>query len=370
MKRITVSLLIALVFLANPSVFAESPKSQQTQEEQLLMQINNYRTSKNLKPLVMEATLKGLAYKHSNDMALRDKLSHDSSDETTFEQRMEKSGLKYTVAVENIAMSNSKDFITKTFELWKSSPGHNSNMLGKGITHAGIGFAKSTSGAWYATFDAADVRVEQLKVTKRESVKLELCPEERKTLLFTYKFTGTSKAIVKIDVFYKEKIQPWLSVSPQSITLNPGASKSFVVVIITPFAVGKFTAIIRLQYGNNIEERPYEVICKPVALKMACQPTSGNIKMSVGSKFSFFAIFTNTSKCPTTPRVSASASISGISFSFMPLKLNVFPNSKGSIKIEMVLKSNLIKTTPIIITLTVMHPGGKLLQKITIFPKK
>ncbi len=370
MKKTAIALIIAATLLASQIVFAGPSKTQPTPAERLLVQINNYRTSKNLKPLAMESTLKGLAEKHSADMASRDKMSHESKDGTTFEQRMKKTDLNYTVAIENVAMNNAEDFVTKTFQLWKASPGHNANMLGKGITHAGVGFAKSKSGAWYATFDAADVRTLQLKITKRETVKQELCPEERKTLLFTYKFPGTARSTVKVSILYKEKIQPWMTVTPQSATLDPGAPQTFVVVIIAPFAVGKFTATIRLQYGNNVEERPYEVTCKPVTMKMACQPTSGTIGMAAGSKFSFTATLTNISSCPTTPRLSASASIMGVSFSFTPTKPNVFPNSKSTVKIEMTFKSSLTKTTPIIITLTALHPGGKLVQKITVAPKK
>lgn len=111
-------------------------------EDALLHTINLYRVDKGLSPLSSDATLYALAKSHSRYMTQKNVLSHDH-----FQARFNQ--CRRSHCVENTGWN----FATPEAQMaaWKSSVGHNANLLSTKIINAGI--AKVGS---FVTFFACD----------------------------------------------------------------------------------------------------------------------------------------------------------------------------------------------------------------------
>ena len=113
----------------------------------VLKQTNQFRKSEDLPALVMKQQLNAIAQQHSEDMASgRVAFGHDG-----FSGRQKKAGedIQGMLAfAENVAygVNTAEEVVT----LWKNSPGHRRNMLGK-YKYTGIGVAKSSDGQIYYT---------------------------------------------------------------------------------------------------------------------------------------------------------------------------------------------------------------------------
>ncbi len=90
-------------------------------------QINAYRASKGLKPLVLDAKLNVAAKVQARDIAKRNKLDHTGSDGSTPWQRIVRAGYHPQMVAENIA-AGQKDF-AEVLNDWEHSPAHNRNLL-------------------------------------------------------------------------------------------------------------------------------------------------------------------------------------------------------------------------------------------------
>jgi uncharacterized protein YkwD len=137
--------------------------SPDAQECAFLTIINDYRAQNGKAPLTLLRTLGAAAKHHSVDMATRNYFSHTAPPttaggaSTTFDQNITDHGYNWpTIPAgvgENIAAGNST--AQGTFEQWRTSPGHNDNMLGVRSDFKAIGigrayYATSTYG-WYWT---------------------------------------------------------------------------------------------------------------------------------------------------------------------------------------------------------------------------
>lgn len=111
-------------------------------EDALLHAINLYRVDKGLSPLSPDTTLYTLAKSHSRYMIQKNVLSHDH-----FQERFNQ--CRRSHCVENTGWN----FTTPEAQMvaWKSSAGHNANLLSTKIKNAGI--AKVGS---FVTFFACD----------------------------------------------------------------------------------------------------------------------------------------------------------------------------------------------------------------------
>lgn len=89
--------------------------------------INQYRRSKGLKPLKLNAQLSDAAKGHSRDLAKWDRISHYGSDGSNPWDRVKRSGYQAKVAAENVG-TGQIDF-AEVLRGWKDSPGHNKNLL-------------------------------------------------------------------------------------------------------------------------------------------------------------------------------------------------------------------------------------------------
>jgi uncharacterized protein YkwD len=129
----------------------------EAQEAEFLRLINEYRGSKGLSPLVATKLLDQVAYDHSLDMATHAYFDHnDLAGKSPFD-RMRAAGYQGGWMAENIAAGN--DSAAATFEQWKTSPGHDANMLGTHYKAIGIGRAHADGSpyGWYWTTDFGDV---------------------------------------------------------------------------------------------------------------------------------------------------------------------------------------------------------------------
>jgi uncharacterized protein YkwD len=110
-------------------------------EDELLVLINTYRSSRNLKVLISFPQYNDLAHEHSLTMQEQDHMSHDG-----FEERFRRAS-DASSCVENVGWNHETP--RSLFDGWRKSPGHNRNLLERKISRAGI----SKSGA-YVTFFA------------------------------------------------------------------------------------------------------------------------------------------------------------------------------------------------------------------------
>lgn len=121
----TFAAVLLLIALAAPALAAGF-------EDQLLEQINGYRSSKGLKPLVMKPELVKLAQSHSRSMQRANKLNHDG-----FKARFNAARKTGAMGcVENVGWNYPT--ASSQLEGWQNSPGHDSNMLDAQINAAGI----------------------------------------------------------------------------------------------------------------------------------------------------------------------------------------------------------------------------------------
>jgi uncharacterized protein YkwD len=123
------------------------------EEQAFLKKINEYRASNGLQPLQASVALTKAADYHSVDMATKNYFSHTSQDGTSFADRIKRYYNYNTYYAENIAAGN--DTALATFEQWRTSPGHNTNMLSANYKVIGIARAYSATSTyrWYWTTD-------------------------------------------------------------------------------------------------------------------------------------------------------------------------------------------------------------------------
>ncbi|GGF87360.1 hypothetical protein GCM10007301_54020 [Azorhizobium oxalatiphilum] len=99
---------------------------------------SDYRITKGLNPVTLDPALSRVAQDQADAMARADTLSHEVGGRT-FVQRMNASGYKPKVAVENVGAGYHT--LAEAFSGWRDSPPHNKNMLTTGVTRMGIATA-------------------------------------------------------------------------------------------------------------------------------------------------------------------------------------------------------------------------------------
>lgn len=120
-----------------------------TQENQVLTLVNKLRQSRGLQALKLNTTLRYVARLKSQDMAARHYFSHTSPTYGSPFTMMQRYGLRFSAAGENIAMGQRT--AQEVMNDWMNSPGHRANILSAAYTQIGVGCAKSSSGVLYWT---------------------------------------------------------------------------------------------------------------------------------------------------------------------------------------------------------------------------
>lgn len=105
-------------------------------ESEMLKMVNKERESRGLKALISDKSLQDLARDYSNDMFRRGYFSHNNPDGLTPFDRMEKAGIGFTNAGENLALAPSVDL---SMQGLMNSPGHKANILSSSYNKVGIG---------------------------------------------------------------------------------------------------------------------------------------------------------------------------------------------------------------------------------------
>ncbi|MFD2802751.1 CAP domain-containing protein [Prauserella oleivorans] len=109
--------------------------------------MNRERASAGCAPVRVDSNLTSAAQAHSDDMATHNRLSHESSDGTSFDERVESYGYP-DPAAENVAMGlSSADAVLQN---WMTSETHRDNILDCDVTAIGVGV---NSDGWYWTLD-------------------------------------------------------------------------------------------------------------------------------------------------------------------------------------------------------------------------
>jgi uncharacterized protein YkwD len=107
-------------------------------EAQLFAMLNEARQEHHLAPLVMNASLRGVARSHSHDMAVQGYIGHGSALGQSFIVRLSKVVPAGTFVGENIGAATTVEQIHGAF---MHSRGHLENILGPAFSRVGIGVA-------------------------------------------------------------------------------------------------------------------------------------------------------------------------------------------------------------------------------------
>jgi len=105
-------------------------------EQEMFKLVNTERIRNGLHPLSFDTQLSEVARAHSKDMFVRGYFSHFTPDGLSPFDRMEKAGITYDHAGENLALAPSTDLAMQGL---MNSPGHRANILSPDFGKIGIG---------------------------------------------------------------------------------------------------------------------------------------------------------------------------------------------------------------------------------------
>jgi Cysteine-rich secretory protein family len=122
-------------------------------------EISGYRKSYGLSAVTVDPKLTELARQQANAMAERGSLDHNVY--ASFRSRM--ASLDAASAAENIALGT-MSFGEETLALWKSSSGHNANLLKRNVTRIGLASASRHGSTYWALILAGPPEPKQKNV--------------------------------------------------------------------------------------------------------------------------------------------------------------------------------------------------------------
>jgi uncharacterized YkwD family protein len=118
-------------------------------EQQVINLVNRERSSRGLGLLTYDSQLGYVARLKSQDMVNNNYFSHTSPTYGSPFQMMERFGLRFSAAGENIAYGQRT--AEEVMTAWMNSAGHRANILSSTYTHIGVGVAKASNGTLYWT---------------------------------------------------------------------------------------------------------------------------------------------------------------------------------------------------------------------------
>jgi uncharacterized protein YkwD len=119
------------------------------EERAFVTLINNHRAGRGLAALTLQNQLGTAAELHSQDQAANGYLDHTGSDGSSPGDRLRRAGYSASTWGENVYSGRAT--ADAAFAAWRSSSGHNENMLGSNFTQLGVGRAQGSVGTWYWT---------------------------------------------------------------------------------------------------------------------------------------------------------------------------------------------------------------------------
>ena len=156
---VTVALLLSLMISGcmgglTPLPPSAQPVSSTTQEiRDLVRLVNAHREKAGCNELVWMDPIAAVAQKHSDDMVARGYFSHVSLEGTTPFQRLERAGLRFIRAAENIAAG--QQTAEQVMTSWLNSPGHRRNIEDCAMREHGIGLSRGSKVLPYGTITNA-----------------------------------------------------------------------------------------------------------------------------------------------------------------------------------------------------------------------
>lgn len=105
-------------------------------EQEMLQMVNKERISRGIAPLTMDQNLQTLAQSYAREMLAQGYFSHYTPDGKSPFDRMNKAGIQYTYAGENLAFSANVELAMQGL---MNSPGHRANILNVHYKKVGIG---------------------------------------------------------------------------------------------------------------------------------------------------------------------------------------------------------------------------------------
>lgn len=129
-----------------------APAAPQTQSvaAEVVSRTNAERAKAGCPALTAESRLTKAAQAHTEDMAARGVLAHDSAKGSPGD-RIKAAGYRASSWAENIASGQSS--ASAVVGAWMRSPGHRANILNCGLRDIGVGFAKGRNGTPFWTQD-------------------------------------------------------------------------------------------------------------------------------------------------------------------------------------------------------------------------
>lgn len=116
-------------------------------ENEVIKLVNSERAKAGLPPLTTKEELSQAAYCKAQDMADKNYFSHISPTYGSLFEMLEKFGITYTTAGENIAMGQNTP--AEAMNAWMNSSRHRANILNSSYTNIGVGLAANKNGQKY-----------------------------------------------------------------------------------------------------------------------------------------------------------------------------------------------------------------------------
>ena len=143
----TFVLLVILLPSSAPAQTTKATRKDQDRIQALLVAHNKVREAAKLPPLSLDPKLNAAALVQATDMAEHDMMSHDGSDGSKFNERIDRQGYRYRAAAENVAAGQKNT--AQVMKSWMNSPHHKENILGP-YTQVGFGVARNEEGVLYS----------------------------------------------------------------------------------------------------------------------------------------------------------------------------------------------------------------------------
>lgn len=116
-------------------------------QQQVLELVNKERSKNGLSPLTLDYSLSNVATKKSQDMINKNYFDHTSPTYGSPFDMMNKFGISYRTAGENIAMGQTTP--QQVMNSWMNSEGHRKNILNPNFTELGVGIASNGSSLYW-----------------------------------------------------------------------------------------------------------------------------------------------------------------------------------------------------------------------------
>jgi uncharacterized protein YkwD len=119
-----------------PLNFKTNSSLDSSAEQGMFKLVNKERAARGLRELVFEDSLRDVGRAHCGDMFRRGYFSHYTPENLSPFDRMDKAGIVYIAAGENLALSPNADIAMQGL---MNSPGHKANILSSGFGKIGVG---------------------------------------------------------------------------------------------------------------------------------------------------------------------------------------------------------------------------------------